>query len=99
MHNRVGRSVTSYDISLLDGVVLAPLLAVIVFLAVYPQFALQRSEGSVKAAVYRAQTAAVLQGAPRSAAACPPAYQQRFEEVACGAGLTTLTYTPPLVIK
>jgi NADH-quinone oxidoreductase subunit M len=51
MHNRVGRSVDSHEISLLDGAVLVPLLAVIVFLALYPQFALHRSEGSVKAAV------------------------------------------------
>ena len=33
-----------------------PLVAVIVFLALYPQLALHRSEGSVKAAVARAQT-------------------------------------------
>jgi NADH-quinone oxidoreductase subunit M len=51
MHNRVGRSVDSHEIGLLDGAVLVPLLAVIVFLALYPQFALHRSEGSVKAAV------------------------------------------------
>ena len=34
---------------------LVPLVAVIVFLAVYPQLALHRSEGSVKSAVARAQ--------------------------------------------
>jgi len=51
MHNRVGRSVSSYDIGLLDGAVLGPLIAVVLFLALYPQFALQRSEGSVGAAV------------------------------------------------
>jgi NADH-quinone oxidoreductase subunit M len=55
MHNRVGRAVDSYDIGLLDGVVLAPLLAVVLFLALYPQFALHRSEGSVKAAVASAR--------------------------------------------
>ena len=37
---------------------LAPLVAVIVFLAVYPQLALHRSEGSVKAAVASAQLSA-----------------------------------------
>jgi NADH-quinone oxidoreductase subunit M len=57
MHNRVGSSVDSREISILDGAVLAPVLAVIVFLALYPQFALQRSEGSVKAAVVSTQTA------------------------------------------
>ncbi|HEY4450598.1 MAG TPA: NADH-quinone oxidoreductase subunit M [Solirubrobacteraceae bacterium] len=55
MHNRVGPSVSSYDIGLLDAAVLAPLLAVVLFLAFYPQFALQRSEGSVKAAVAQAR--------------------------------------------
>ena len=51
MHNRVGRSVDSHEISLTDGLVLVPILAVIVFLALYPQFALKRSEASVKGAV------------------------------------------------
>ena len=55
MHNRVGKSVDSHEISILDGAVLAPVLAVIVFLALYPQFALKRSEGSVKTAVFEAQ--------------------------------------------
>ncbi|HEY4997344.1 MAG TPA: NADH-quinone oxidoreductase subunit M [Solirubrobacteraceae bacterium] len=55
MHNRVGRSVDSHEISLLDGLVLAPLLAVILFLALYPQFALKRSERSVKQAVASAR--------------------------------------------
>jgi NADH-quinone oxidoreductase subunit M len=54
MHNRVGESVTSREISFLDGAVLAPLVAVILFLAFYPQFALHRSEGSVKTAVAEA---------------------------------------------
>ena len=55
MHNRVGAGVQSREISVLDGAVLAPLVAVIVFLAFYPQLALYRSEGSVKAAVASAQ--------------------------------------------
>jgi NADH-quinone oxidoreductase subunit M len=55
MHNRVGRSVNSYDIGLLDAAALAPLLAVVLFLAFYPQFALHRSERSVKAAVVSAR--------------------------------------------
>jgi NADH-quinone oxidoreductase subunit M len=57
MHNRVGPQVRSYDIKLLDGAVLVPLVAVIVFLALYPQLALHRSEGSVKAAVAQAARA------------------------------------------
>ncbi|MGH2878568.1 MAG: complex I subunit 4 family protein [Solirubrobacteraceae bacterium] len=51
MHNRVGENVHSRDITGLDGAVLVPVLAVIVFMALYPQLALRRSEGSVKAAV------------------------------------------------
>jgi NADH-quinone oxidoreductase subunit M len=55
MHNRVGPKVDSRDISIRDGLVLVPLIAVILFLALYPQFALHRSEGSVKSAVFPAQ--------------------------------------------
>jgi NADH-quinone oxidoreductase subunit M len=62
MHNRVGGSVSSREISLLDGAVLAPLVAVILFLAFDPQFALHRSEGSVKAAVAPAQRALAPSG-------------------------------------
>jgi NADH-quinone oxidoreductase subunit M len=51
MHNRVGPKVKSRDITVRDGLVLVPLVAVILFLALYPQFALQRSERSVKTAV------------------------------------------------
>ncbi len=56
MHNRAGRGTESRDLSVLDGAVLAPLVAVIVFLAFYPQLALHRSESSVKSAVASAQT-------------------------------------------
>jgi NADH-quinone oxidoreductase subunit M len=59
MHNRVGPRVGSREIGLREGAVLVPLLAVIVFLALYPQFALHRSEGSVKGAV----AASVVAGA------------------------------------
>jgi NADH-quinone oxidoreductase subunit M len=57
MHNRAGTRVQSREITLLDGIVLAPLIAVIVFLALYPQFALHRSESSVKASVAPARAA------------------------------------------
>jgi len=58
MHNRVGPQVQTREISIRDGAVLVPILAVIVFLALYPQLALHRSEGSVKAAVAPARLAA-----------------------------------------
>jgi NADH-quinone oxidoreductase subunit M len=51
MHNRVGAGVESFEIAGSDRVVLVPVLSVIVFLALYPQLALHRSEGSVKGAV------------------------------------------------
>jgi len=57
MHNRVGPKVKSRDITMRDGLVLVPLVAVILFLALYPQFALRRSEDSVKATVASAHVA------------------------------------------
>ena len=70
MHNRVGPRVRSFDIKPLDGLVLVPLVGVIVFLALYPQLALHRSEGSVKTALAPAQTA--LHPAPATLAAGVP---------------------------
>jgi NADH-quinone oxidoreductase subunit M len=70
MHNRVRDGVDSREIALLDSAVLVPLVAVILFFAVYPQLALSRSEGSVKAAVAPARAAmaptAVVANAPGS---------------------------------
>jgi NADH-quinone oxidoreductase subunit M len=73
MHNRVGKDVDSREIGLRDGLVLVPLLAVILFMALYPQLALHRSEGSVKTAVASAHadsepTAATLAGGVPSSA-------------------------------
>jgi NADH-quinone oxidoreductase subunit M len=60
MHNRVGPRVEPREITPMDAAVLVPLLAVIVFLALYPQGALKRSEDSVKASVASAQAALPL---------------------------------------
>jgi NADH-quinone oxidoreductase subunit M len=57
MHNRVGEKVDSREMTLKDGLVLVPLLAVILFLALYPQGALKRSESTVKSSVAAAQAA------------------------------------------
>ena len=57
MHNRVGARVDSREISLRDGAVLVPLVVVIVFMALYPQLALRRSESSTKTAVASAHAA------------------------------------------
>ncbi len=70
MHNRVGEGVDSHEISLRDGLVLVPLVAVIVFMAIYPQLALERSEGSTKAAVASAQ--ALADPAPPAVASLAP---------------------------
>ena len=51
MHNRVGAHVDSREMTFRDGLVLVPLVAVILFMAVYPQLALKRSEASVKTAL------------------------------------------------
>jgi NADH-quinone oxidoreductase subunit M len=51
MHNRVGANVSSREIRVLDGAVLVPVLAVVLFMSLYPQLALHRSESSVKAVV------------------------------------------------
>ncbi|HEY8582709.1 MAG TPA: NADH-quinone oxidoreductase subunit M, partial [Capillimicrobium sp.] len=58
MHNRVGRDVQSRELALGDAVVLVPLVAVILFFAVYPQLALERSEPAVVTAVQPVQEAA-----------------------------------------
>jgi len=58
MHNRVGPHVVSREISFSDGLVIAPLVAVILALALYPQLALDRSQSSVKASIRDAKTIA-----------------------------------------
>jgi NADH-quinone oxidoreductase subunit M len=51
MHNPVGPRVESREISVRDGLVLVPLVAVILFFAVYPHFALHRGEKSVLSSI------------------------------------------------
>ena len=51
MHNRVGPHVVSREISFSDGLVIAPLVAVIIAFAIYPQLALDRSQSSVTASI------------------------------------------------
>ncbi|HEY2140796.1 MAG TPA: NADH-quinone oxidoreductase subunit M [Solirubrobacteraceae bacterium] len=87
MHNRVGPQVRSREIGLLDGVVLVPLVAVILFLAVYPQLALHRSEGSIKRAVAAAH-AATLPTAPSHTEGAPTA-QTAGSEDAASAGVSS----------
>jgi NADH-quinone oxidoreductase subunit M len=51
MHNRVAPGVDSREVSFGDLVVLVPVIAVILALALYPQFGLNRSEPAAKASV------------------------------------------------
>ena len=53
MHNRLPAGVTSREISWRDGTVIAPLVACIVALALYPGLILDRSEASVEQALHR----------------------------------------------
>jgi NADH-quinone oxidoreductase subunit M len=80
MHNRVRDGVDSREIALLDSAVLVPLVAVILFFAVYPQLALSRSEGSVKAAVAPARAAM----APTAVAANVPGSVEDSNQYASG---------------
>jgi NADH-quinone oxidoreductase subunit M len=57
MHNRVGAEVVSRDISLREGLVLVPLVAVILFLALYPQLALHKGEPTITRSVSAAAQA------------------------------------------
>jgi NADH-quinone oxidoreductase subunit M len=47
MHNRAGARVESRELSLRDGLVVVPLILAILAIALYPQFALKRSERTV----------------------------------------------------
>jgi NADH-quinone oxidoreductase subunit M len=62
MHNRVGQRVASREIGVADLAALVPIVVVIVAFAFYPQFALKRSEPTVKSSL----TAAQLGGANSS---------------------------------
>jgi NADH-quinone oxidoreductase subunit M len=68
MHNRVGPGVDpdAREIGFGDLAVLAPMVLVILALALYPQFGLERSEPAAKASV--APAAAIQSGAPVAAA-------------------------------
>jgi NADH-quinone oxidoreductase subunit M len=51
MHNRTGPAVTSFDMSVRDGLVLVPLILAIVAFALYPRQAVDDAEPAVKATV------------------------------------------------
>jgi len=80
MHDRVGRGVESRDLGGRDLVTLAPLVAVIVALGIYPQIVLGRTEAATTATVVEARDLAAADGAaatatapvPRAARPAPP---------------------------
>jgi NADH-quinone oxidoreductase subunit M len=83
MHNRVGAGVNSRDISIRDGAVLVPLVLVILFMALYPQLALRRSEGSTKAAVAGAQAALGSTSSAPIAEALPSGCHANGKKIQC----------------
>src|ERR1700691_454375 len=54
MHHRVGRGVRSREIGLAEAVAIVPLVAIILVLAFSPQFGLNKSQASLKVAIYPA---------------------------------------------
>jgi NADH-quinone oxidoreductase subunit M len=59
MHNRVGPAAESRDIDGLNLAAIAPLVAVIVALGVYPHFVVERTETSTTAAIEQARNMAL----------------------------------------
>jgi NADH-quinone oxidoreductase subunit M len=55
MHNPLAPGAESREMSIADGVVIVPIVAVILFLAVYPQFLLGRSESAVSTSIEPSQ--------------------------------------------
>jgi NADH-quinone oxidoreductase subunit M len=55
MHNRVGPAVESHDVDGLHLAAVAPLVAVIVALGLYPHFVVDRTEGATTAAIAEAE--------------------------------------------
>jgi len=51
MHNREGENVTSFEMSVRDGLVLVPLVIAIIAFALYPQLALDAGEATVRSTV------------------------------------------------
>ena len=60
MHNRVGPAVESRDVDRLELAAIAPLVAVIVALGVYPHFVVDRTERSTTAAIEETRNVAKL---------------------------------------
>jgi NADH-quinone oxidoreductase subunit M len=66
MHNRTGARVESRELSLREGLVLIPLVLLVIAIALYPQFALERSDKTVTSV-----TSAVAEPTPVAADVLP----------------------------
>jgi NADH-quinone oxidoreductase subunit M len=64
MHNRVGPKVASREIGVADLAALVPIVVVILAFAFYPQFALKRSEATVKTTLVAGANPYLLGRAP-----------------------------------
>jgi NADH-quinone oxidoreductase subunit M len=62
MHNRLGPGAESREISRVDFALVAPLIALVIALGVYPQFVLQRSEASTVSRVPSAANTVSING-------------------------------------
>jgi NADH-quinone oxidoreductase subunit M len=66
MHNRTGARVESRELTLREGLVLIPLVLLVIAIALYPQFALERSDKTVTSV-----TSAVAEPTPVAADVLP----------------------------
>jgi NADH-quinone oxidoreductase subunit M len=89
MHNRVGEGVKSREMTRMDAFVLVPLLAVIVFLALYPQGALKRSERSTTTSVAAAHLALSASPTPVAVSEPPSATSESAGEASPEASTST----------
>jgi NADH-quinone oxidoreductase subunit M len=88
LHNRPGENVESRELSFADGLTIAPLVLVILALAVYPQLPLDRSERDVSGAVRPAQQIANPPPPQEAAAPQVPAQPQAPVQPVPGQGGT-----------
>jgi NADH-quinone oxidoreductase subunit M len=73
MHNRVGGRVRSFEVTRGEAIALVPLCLIILAFAFYPQFGLNKSDATMKVAIYAAETNGAtppyaLLGAPTASA-------------------------------
>jgi NADH-quinone oxidoreductase subunit M len=89
VHNRVGAKVSPREISVRDAAVLVPVVLVILFMALYPQLALKRSERAVRTSVRVASFETQVSGSSESgygASTSPPSAYQPGQPVAHASG-------------